>query len=293
MTRGSSLHPISLAAGVVPDASPLQCVQAADAAGFDAVGLWLDLETWTPQTTRAVKAALHAAGLPLLDVEVLWIRPGPLDPAHLRALDIGLELGAANALVVSADPDQGATAEKFAALCAHVAGSPLHIALEFGAFTEIAHLEQALDILRGAASRRSIRQDSADRRDVAPENAALLVDALHLQRSGGRARSLASLPPALLRYAQLCDAPESGPDMHDTTAIRAEAIDGRCCPGDGALPLYALLAVLPHAIPLSIEVRSKALREAHPEPMARARAVAAATRRWLAAAPARLLRGAA
>jgi hypothetical protein len=45
-----------------------------------------------------------------------------------------------------------------------------------------------------------------------------------------------------------------------------------------------MLCHLPPAIPLSIELRSKALREGYPDPEARAEAVLAATRRWLAAA---------
>ena len=43
----------------------------------------------------------------------------------------------------------------------------------------------------------------------------------------------------------------------------------------------SLYNVLPGGIPLSIELRSKALREGYPDPGARARAVAQATRNWL------------
>lgn len=123
MRRGSSPHPISLASGVMPDASPLQAVRAAAAAGFDAVGLWLDMACWNAQRTRDVRRALADADLPLLDIEVLWIRPGALDPDHLRALDVAVELGVANALFVSSDPDRAATARRFSALCEHAAAT--------------------------------------------------------------------------------------------------------------------------------------------------------------------------
>ena len=43
----------------------------------------------------------------------------------------------------------------------------------------------------------------------------------------------------------------------------------------------ALYAALPGDIPLSIELRSRALREAFPDLGERAKAVAQATRRWL------------
>jgi hypothetical protein len=42
-----------------------------------------------------------------------------------------------------------------------------------------------------------------------------------------------------------------------------------------------MLDALPVDIPLSIELRSKALRESYPDPNDRAKAVAQATRHWL------------
>jgi hypothetical protein len=54
-------------------------------------------------------------------------------------------------------------------------------------------------------------------------------------------------------------------------------------PGEGELPLDDLLAQLPPATPLSVELRSAALRDDHPDPADRARALLAATQRWFAA----------
>jgi len=61
-----------------------------------------------------------------------------------------------------------------------------------------------------------------------------------------------------------------------------DAIDLRKQCGEGALPLAAMYAALPPGIPLSIELRSKALRDGFPDAGERAKAVAEATRRWLA-----------
>ena len=60
-----------------------------------------------------------------------------------------------------------------------------------------------------------------------------------------------------------------------------DAIDLRRQCGEGALPLKAMLDALPKDIPLSVELRSKALRDNFPDASERARAVAAATRDWL------------
>jgi hypothetical protein len=62
-----------------------------------------------------------------------------------------------------------------------------------------------------------------------------------------------------------------------------DAIDLRRQCGEGSLPLESLYKALPPDIPLSIELRSKVLRERFPDLGERAKAVAIATRRWLAA----------
>ncbi|HJV86587.1 MAG TPA: TIM barrel protein [Noviherbaspirillum sp.] len=256
---------LSLASGVVPEATPLQTVEAAAAAGFEAVGLWIEPSTWTAQTTREVRQAVRERGLSVLDAEVIWLRPGPANPDHLRVLDIAAELGAANVLVVSSDPDRDATVEKFAQLCEYARRSSLRVALEFGAFTDVPTLGAAAAILERAAQ----------------PNQALLVDALHLQRSGGLPSHLREVPASWFSYAQFCDVPLSGPAASDRGAIREEAVDRRVCPGEGELPLRDLLQALPAALPLSIEVRSKRLREAYPDLAERASVVRRMTRSWL------------
>jgi sugar phosphate isomerase/epimerase len=257
---------ISLASGVVPEFGPLETISAAADGGFDAVGLWIEPPAWTPQLLRDVKAGLDRSGLELLDVEVVWLKPGPPDPAHLRCLDIGMELGAKNVLVVSSDPDMGATAAKLRELCVYAEPSGMRVSLEFGLFTEIKTIGQALAAIRAADH----------------PAAALLIDPLHLARSGGSPDDVAAVAPALLPYAQFCDAPAIGPCAADAVGIIREAVDERLQTGDGALPLRALLRALPCGIPLSIELRSRALREGWPDPAERARETARATHRFLA-----------
>jgi sugar phosphate isomerase/epimerase len=256
---------ISLASGVMPGASPVETTDAAIAAGFDAVGLWVEPEHWSPRITREVRARLDSSGMHVLDVEVIWIKPGPPNPDHLRILDIGAEVGARNALVVSSDPDRRATLDKYAAICRHASEVGVPASLEFAAFTEICTLAEALSILR----------------EVESPASGLLIDPIHLSRSGGAPADLASLPRTLFRYAQFCDAGGAWSAGRDKAAIRQEAVDDRMLPGTGALPLAELLDALPPALPLSIEIRSKQLRELYPDYQERARVVAAATRAWL------------
>lgn len=258
-------HPIAMASGIMPEATPLQLVEAAAHAGFDYGGMWIEPADWTDATTREVKAALAASGLPLLDVEVVWIKPGPLDPDHLRIVDIGMELGARNVLCVSSDPDAGATCEKLGALVAHAAGSGLRVNLEFGLFTEVKTIHQASAILA----------------EIDSPDAGLLIDALHWTRSGGTTADVAAVPREWLSYVQFCDAPMPGADPADPAAIIAEAIDGRVALGRGGLDLAGLLAELPEGLPIGIEERSKALRDGFPDLNERAVELMRTSETWM------------
>lgn len=243
----------------------MQVARAAAAAGFDATGIWVDLTLWTDATTQEVRTILQGEGLIAMDAEVLWLQPGPPDDAHFRLVDIARGVGADNLLVVSSDPDDASTAAKLRALC-EAAGPDLRIALEFALFTEVRTITQASAILRA----------------VDHPAVALLIDPLHLERSGGSAADVAALPRHWFPYAQFCDAGPLTFDTADRGAIIAEAVDRRLQVGEGELPLRAVRAALPKDIPLSIELRSKALRDGYPDPVDRARAVLSATRRFLA-----------
>jgi len=256
---------LSLAAGIMPEATPAQLIECAAASDFDFGGMWVERETWTPATTRAIRAAARDAGVELLDVEVAWIMPGAPDPWLAELVDIAAELGARNLLVVSSDPDMAATAAKLQTLVTRAEGTGVRVNLEFGLFTEVKTLAMACSIL-----------DS-----IEGEAKALLVDTLHWARSGGTAAELAAIPPAWLSYCQPCDAPGDPPDLTNLDAIIDDAINRRMPLGQGGLPLGAMVDALPASLPLAVEERSAALRDAFPDLVERAREVARTSRAWL------------
>lgn len=262
------MNRISLASGVVPEFGPLETIRAAIDGGFDAVGLWIEPPLWSPRLVRDVKQSLADSGLELLDVEVVWIKPGSDMSDHKRCLDIGMELGAKNVLCVSSDPDPGSTAARLFELCSHAEQGPMRVALEFGIFTEVKTIGAARAILD----------------DVSHPLRALLIDPIHVDRSGATPEDVAAVPRSLLPYAQFCDAPAERPDPSDFNAVITDAIDLRRQLGEGALPLPEMLRALPVNIPLAIELRSKVLRDSFPDPSERARATAKATRAWLGGA---------
>ncbi|MHA7820510.1 MAG: sugar phosphate isomerase/epimerase family protein [Erythrobacter sp.] len=264
MTR----RPISLAAGIMPEATPAQLIEAAAASDFDFGGMWAEKDKWTPATTRAVRQQARDASVELLDLEVAWIIPGAPDPWLTELVEIAAELGARNLLVVSSDPDASATVAKLQALVDRAKGTGVRVNLEFGLFTEVKTIHDAAAILEA----------------VEGEAKALLVDTIHWSRSGGTATDLAKIPREWLSYCQPCDAPADPPDLTDFDAIIDDAINRRMPLGQGGLALGAMLEALPDTLPLAIEERSATLREAFPNLNERAREVARTSRAWLEAA---------
>ncbi len=258
-------HAISLAAGIMPEASPAQLVEAAAVARFDFGGMWAERDQWTPATTRTVKRQLGEAGVELLDLEVAWIMPGAPDPWLVELVEIAAELGARNLLCVSSDPDPASTAAKFQAMVDRAKGTGVRVNLEFGLFTEVKTIHAArviLDQVEGKAK-------------------ALLVDTLHWSRSGGTADDLRAIPREWLSYAQPCDASADPPDLSDMNAVIDDAINRRMPLGQGGLPLAAMIDALPAHLPLAVEERSARLRDAFPDLNQRAREVARTSRLWL------------
>lgn len=247
---------VSLAAGTVLDIDPARTIDVAAAAGFGAAGVWFDPATWTTATAKAVAARLDDTGLVALDVEPVILGRGH-DPGD-ELIDAAAELGARHVLVASMAPDRAAVIERFGALCDRAAPAGITVVLEFLPIFAVATLADAVGIVQEAAR----------------TNGGVLVDTLHLARSGGSPDDLTAVA-ALLPYVQIADAP-STPAM----SLRDEALHGRLLPGEGDLPLAATLAAVP-SVPLSVELRSRPLMVAYPDPLERAKAVLAATRTLL------------
>jgi sugar phosphate isomerase/epimerase len=259
-------YPISLAAGNVQEFPPADMVSAAAAAGFDMTGIWVEPSEWRADTTREVCLRRDDAGMDVLDVEVIWIHPGQPTDDLKRIIDIGGEIGASYGLVVSSDADDEATRRVFADLCDHAQGAGLTLVLEFLPITAVRSLDQAVAIVT----------------DAARPNGRVLIDTLHLARTGGTVDAVKLLDPALFPYLQIADAPLTAPGT-DYDSLLYEAVDGRLLPGEGQLPIRELLEALPRGLALSPEIRSRALRDRYPDIADRARAIAEATRQFLTA----------
>jgi len=68
---------------------------------------------------------------------------------------------------------------------------------------------------------------------------------------------LAAFDPSLVAYVQICDA---GPDRPVAPPdLMTEARGNRLLPGEGALPLDAMLDALPESLPIGIEAPTQEL----------------------------------
>lgn len=248
---------ISLAAGVTTELEADPATFVASAAGWPACGIWFDPASWTSATTTAVAARLADTGLVALDIEV--VRLGDEHDCGPALVEAGAALGARNILCISRIADAAETTARFAALCELAAPAGIRVCLEFMRFTSVPTLADAVAVVTAAAQ----------------PNGGVLVDTLHLFRSGGTLQDLAAVDPALLPYAQWCDAPAEPPGW-STRELIDDALHERLLPGAGALPTTEFVLALPPSTPLSLEVRSRWLRETYPDPVDRARAVLAA-----------------
>jgi sugar phosphate isomerase/epimerase len=252
---------ISFAAGNAPDFDCVDFVTAAAKAGWPACGIWYDPESWSVATTRAIKRVFDDSGMIPLDIEVIFMRPGPTEASHLKMIEVGAEIGAKNALIVSMDPDFEAVKAKFAALSAFALSHGVTPNFEFLPILEVRTLDAAMAVIADAPG------------------AGLMPDLLHLIRSGGSVADLARVPLERLHYAQICD----GPAAVEADKLLEDAMDGRVMPGEGALPAVAFMKALPTALPLSLEIRGKALRDDFPDIDGRARHMLKEARRFFEA----------
>jgi len=241
---------LSLSPLTILDASPVEQVTAAAQAGFDAVGLRVapaaNERVWpmlgdTPML-RETLARLANTGRMVLDVELIMLRPDHRLADVLPVLDAAVRLGARFVNVLGYDAERARLVEHFGALCAAAGERGLRLGLEFMKYSEVKTLDAAFAVIDGAAH----------------PAGTVLVDALHLQRSGGTPADVRRRPAERMPDLQLCDGP-AGPIWPDDDAARTESRADRQLPGEGEFPLRELLAALPAAGVLSVETPVAAL----------------------------------
>jgi sugar phosphate isomerase/epimerase len=211
---------------------------------------------------RETLAALRDRGVTVSLGDGFVLHPG----MNMRDLagDVAVmaELGAQRVNTVTFDPDLNRSVDQFGVLAEMAAGAAMETTLEFSTGLAIADLPTALWAVR-AGGRPDFR---------------LLIDTMHLVRSGSGPGDIAVLDPALIGYVQLSDVPLV-PTIGD---YMEEACFERMVPGTGEAPLLEILDALPRHLVIGIEVPLRSQADAGVGPHQRLGRCVDATRELLA-----------
>ncbi|MDR3654961.1 MAG: TIM barrel protein [Mycobacterium sp.] len=208
---------------------------------------------------RDVLAAMAHRGVSISLGDGFLVLPGAEIRRFSGDLDALAELSVPRINVVSLDPDLGRTFDQFAELTALAAQRGIQTVVEPVPGLTVADLPTA----------------QAAREHVGRTDFRVLIDTMHLVRSGSSAADLAAIEPDCIGYAQLNDT-TLRPRMDN---YMEEAMFERMVPGEGELPLLEILSALPRDVVIEIEVPRRSLALAGVSPIDRLRPCVEAARR--------------
>lgn len=213
---------------------------------------------------REMNAAMRDRGISISLGEGFTVRPDADVSGYARDLDTMCELGVRRINTVSMDPDLNRSFDQFGALAEMAAARGVETTTELAPSLTVADLPTAL-----AAVRHVGRPDFK-----------LLIDTMHLVRSGSSAADIAAVDPELIGYVQLCDAPKK-PRFE---SYFEESMFERLPPGEGELGLKEVVAALPADRVYALEVPLRSEADAGIGPHQRLGKCVEAARRLLAEA---------
>lgn len=210
---------------------------------------------------REVLAAMEHRGVTISLGDGFLVLPGADMGSFSGDLDALAELGVPRINVVSLDPDLGRTFDQLAVLTGLAAQRGIETVVEPVPGLTVGDLPTAM----------------AARKHVGRTEFRVLIDTMHLVRSGGGAADVAALHPDCVGYAQLNDT-TLRPRLDN---YMEEAMFERMVPGEGELPLADILAALPRGIVIELEVPRRSLALAGASPIDRMRPCVEAARSLL------------
>lgn len=263
---------ISLAALTILDAGPIGQIHAAQAGGFGCVGLRLQPLLATDQAIvgdaqreAALLAALAQTRLRVLEIGVFPLKPDTRVPDFEPVVAFSARIGARYLVCPIEDDNEERRVATFAAMCDLAARYGMEALVEFNPYSGCRSLAEAAALA-----------DAAGR-----PNGKLLLDVLHLSRSGGSPDDVRAVGAARIPLVHLCDAPPPPAQGRSVDELRKESRTARLLPGEGSLWLDELLDALAQDVAISVEAPSA--RHAHLPAAERARLAFEATQALLTA----------
>lgn len=261
--------PLSIAHLCELDTPPATLIEIAGAAGFASVGL--RIEPAAPggiayplralEERADMRARMEATGVSVLYVELVSLSEATRAENHKMLLETGAALGATRLCVAGDSTDLRLVADRLASICELARQYAIAVDLEFMPFRAVRTLEEAAEVVRLANQ----------------PNAHVLVDTLHVCRSGSSLDVLRTLDPRRIGTLQICDAPKVAPPAGE---LVVEARTHRLVPGQGGLALWPIIDALPDDVAIGVEVPLATLWPMM-EPVARLARLAKETRAFL------------
>lgn len=188
---------------------------------------------------REVLAAMRDRGVSISLGEGFTVRDGIDAREKADDLSIMAELGVARINAASVDPDLERSIDQFGTLAEMAAATGIETTVEISPGTTVCDLSTALSVI-----------DAVARPDLR-----ILIDTMHLVRSGSGAHDIAALRPESIGYIQISDAPM----VPEIDNYLEESMFERMVPGTGEMPLVEILDALPRDLVIGLEmpIRSK------------------------------------
>jgi sugar phosphate isomerase/epimerase len=183
---------------------------------------------------RETRAALRDTGVTFALADGFTIRSTTEAGERAAHFDMVAELGARRVCAVSMEADPVRALDQMAILAELADERGMRFVFEFAPPHTFGTLDKAYRAVK----------------DVGRANTGLLIDTMHLVRTGATAADLARIPPEAVGYVQVSDAPllGDGPDYYE------EACFERMLPGEGEIPLGDILTALPADLPVGLEI---------------------------------------
>jgi sugar phosphate isomerase/epimerase len=183
---------------------------------------------------RDMSLALRDCGVTISLGEGFLVRPNTEVRDTAADLDHMRELGVPTVNILALEPDRSRGMDQLAAFADMAAARNMQVTLEFLPGLSIDDLPSAVAAVQG----------------LGKPNFRLLLDAMHVFRSGAQVADIAALDPAMIGYAQLCDVPR----VSKSSSYADEARYERLPPGEGELPLREFVRALPPGLTVGLEI---------------------------------------
>lgn len=250
---------------------PRELVEVAVRAGYDAVGPFIGIGSSQEMQgisllpgdpdTVAISRQLRDSGLFINNVDGFNTSPAIALDEWRAGIEVAARMGSRAIVLHQVDEDLARGFDRYCQLSDYAGESGLGVRLEFTPLTKVPTLGDAIDFCTR----------------IGGSKVGILVDILHLYRSGGDVETLEAADADLIKGAQLSDAP-----LRATEDYWREAVYRREAPGQGELPIRDFLSALPSDIVVGVEVPDRSQERSLEEHVDRAKSLLAESRALLA-----------